>query len=111
MKMIIFSTKDDTQDIIKTKIETKVKSKTDGEKSVKRLCGWSKTHGDNNIYTRIKNECKECHEEFRNKITLTTHSYSNNRRYLENTEYFDINSSQNMKEFYITDKAGNYIET
>ena len=30
--------------------------------------------------------------------------------YLENTEYFDINSSQNMREFYITDKAGNYIE-
>ena len=30
-------------------------------------------------------------------------------RYLENTEYFDINCSQNMKEFYITDKAGNYI--
>ena len=30
-------------------------------------------------------------------------------RYLENTEYFDINCSQNMKEFYITDKAVNYI--
>ena len=30
--------------------------------------------------------------------------------YLENTEYFDITSSQNMREFYITDKAGNYIE-
>ena len=62
------------------------------------------------IYTRIKYECKEFHEDFRNKIALTTHSYSHNRKYLENTKYFDINSSQNMKEFYITDKAGNYIE-
>ena len=69
-----------------------------------------KNHGDNNIYTRIKYECKECHEEFRNKIALTTHSSSHNRKYLENTEYFDINSSQNMRELYITDKAGNYIE-
>ena len=77
---------------------------------VEPLCGWSKTHGDNNIYTRIKYECKECHEEFRNKIALTTHSYSHNRKSLENTEYFDINSSQNMREVHITDKAGNYIE-
>ena len=30
--------------------------------------------------------------------------------YLENTEDFDINSIQNMSEFYITDKGGNYIE-
>ena len=30
--------------------------------------------------------------------------------YLENTEDFDINSSQNMREIYITDKGGNYIE-
>ena len=30
--------------------------------------------------------------------------------YLENTEDFDINSSQNMREFYIMDKGGNYIE-
>ena len=30
--------------------------------------------------------------------------------YLENTDDFDINSSQNMREFYITDKGGNYIE-
>ena len=30
--------------------------------------------------------------------------------YLENTEDFNINSSQNMREFYITDKGGNYIE-
>ena len=48
--------------------------------------------------------------EFRKKTALTTHSYSHNRKYLENTEYFDINSSQNMKEFYIADKAGNCIE-
>ena len=44
------------------------------------------------------------------KIALATHSYSHNSKYLENTEDFDINSSQNMGEFYITDKGGNYIE-
>ena len=70
----------------------------------------TKTKRDDNIYTRIKFECKECHEEFRSKVALTTHSYSHNRKYLENTEDFDINSSQNMREFYITDKGGNYIE-
>ena len=32
------------------------------------------------------------------------------RKYLENTEDFDINSSQNMREFYIIDKGGNYID-
>ena len=84
-----------TQDNIKTKTETKAKTKTDT---------------DDNIYTRIKFECIECHEEFRNKIALTTHSYSHNRMYLENTEDFDRNSSQNIREFYITDKGGNYIE-
>ena len=30
--------------------------------------------------------------------------------YLEKTEDLDINSSQNMRKFYITDKDGNYIE-
>ena len=81
------STKTQTKDIIKTKTK----------------------HNDN-IYTRIKFECKECHEEFRSRVALTTHSYSHNRMYLDNTEDFDINSSQNMREFYITDKVGNYIE-
>ena len=92
-----------TKNIIKTKTETKAKTKTDSEtsvnlqkNSVEPLRGWSKIHGDNNIYTRIKYECKKCHEEFRNEIALTTHSYSNNLKYLENTECFDINSSQNM---------------
>ena len=79
--------------IIKTKPATKPKTKTEED-----------------ISTRFKYECKECHEEFRNKIALTTHSYSHNRRSLENTEDFDINSSQNMREFYITDKGANYIE-
>ena len=86
-----------TKDIIKTTIQTETKAKT-------------KTDTDDNIYTRIRYECKERDEEFRNKIALTTHSYSHNRKYLENTEYFDINSSQNMREFYITDEGGNYIE-
>ena len=45
-----------------------------------------------------------------NKIASTTPSYSHNRKYLENTQDFDINYSQNMKEFHIIDKAGNYIE-
>ena len=64
----ILKPKDKTKDTIKTKTETKAKSKTDSETSVKPLRGLSKTHGDNNIYTRIKYECKECHEEFRNKL-------------------------------------------
>ena len=105
----ILKPKDNTKDI-KTKTETKANTKTDCETLVKPLRGWSKTHGDNNIYTRNKYECKECHEEFRKKIALTTHSYCHNCKYLENTEYFYINSSQNMRDFYITDKAGNYIE-
>ena len=77
----------------------------------------TKANTENNIYSKIRSakpfhgyESKECHEEFRNKLALTTHSYSHNRKYLENTEDFDINSSQNMREFYITDKGGNYIE-
>ena len=84
---------DEDDYIIKTKPATKPKTKT-----------------EEYIYTRFKYECKECHEEFRNKIALTTHSYSHNRKYLENTEDFDINSIQNMRAFYITDKGGNYIE-
>ena len=79
---------------------------SDGEKYIIK----TKTKTEDSIYSKIKYECKECHEEFRNKIALTTHSYSHNRKYLENTEAFDINSSQNMREFYITDKVGNYIE-
>ena len=70
----------------------------------------TKTKPDDNVYTRIKFECKEGHEEFRSKVALSTHSYSHNRMYLENTEDFDINSSQNMREFYITNKGGNYLE-
>ena len=93
--------KDYIKDIIKTKPITKPKTKTeDGPEAMLR----------HKTYSRIKYECKECQAEFKNKIALTTHSYSHNRKFLENTGYFDINSSQNMKEFYITDKTGNYIE-
>ena len=95
---------DEDDYIIKTRAKTKTETK-------------SETETEEDIYTRIKSakpfhgyECKECHEEFRSKVALTTHSYSHNRMYLENTEDFDINSSQNMREFYITDKGGNYIE-
>ena len=92
--------KDNTKDIIKAKPATKSKTKTEEDihnrnKSAKPFHGF---------------ECKESHEQFRNKIALTTHSYGHNRMYLENTEDFDMNSSQNMREFYITDKGGNYIE-
>ena len=73
---------------------------------------------ENNIFFKIRSakffqgyECKECHEAFKNKIALTTHSYSHNRKYLENTEDFDIKSSQNMREFYITDKVGITLKT
>ena len=70
----------------------------------------TKTKPHDNIYTRFKFECKECPEIFRSKVALTTLSYSHNRMYLENREDFDMNSSQNMKELYITEKGGNYIE-
>ena len=43
-----------------------------------------------NIYSKIKFICNGCIEEF--KIALTAHSYSHNRKYLENTEYFDRSS-------------------
>ena len=71
----------------------------------------TETETENIIYSKIRFICKEYHEEFRNNIALTTHSYCQyNRKCLENTEDFDVNSSQNMREFYITDKGGNYIE-
>ena len=82
-----------TKDIFKTKPSTKPKTET-----------------EDSIYGRFSFESKECHETFRNETNLTIHSYSHNRKYLENKEYFVINSSQNMKDFYNTDKAGNYIE-
>ena len=106
---------DEDDDIIKTKskTETKTKSKTKSktETKTKSETGTeTETETENNIYSKIMFICKECHEEFRSKVARTTHSYSHNRMYLENTEDFDINSSQNMREFYITDKDGNYIE-
>ena len=101
LKLIEYNTKD----IIKTKPITKPKPKTEHGPEAKLR---------HSIYSRIKFECKECHAEFKNKKALTIHSCSHNRKYLENTEYFSTNSSQNMKDIYIyiyiTDKAGNYIE-
>ena len=85
-------TKDNTKVITKTKPSTK-----------------AKTTAEHNIFTRTKFECKKCHEAFRKKA-LNTHLYSHNGLHLENTKHFDINSGHIMKEFYITDKAGNYIE-
>ena len=77
---------DEDDYIIKTKskTETKTKSETGTE---------TETEIENNIYSKIRFICKECHEEFRSKVALTTHSYSHNRMYLENKEDFDINSS------------------
>ena len=67
---------DNTEDLIKTKLITKPKTKKeDGLEAMLR----------HSICSGIKYECKECHVEFRNKIALTTHSYSHNRKYLENT--------------------------
>ena len=40
---------------------------------------------DDSIYSKINFRCEESNEEFKNKIALTTHSYSHNRKYLENT--------------------------
>ena len=40
----------------------------------------TKPKAEDRIYSKIKYECKECHEQFRNKIGLTTHSYSHNRK-------------------------------
>ena len=98
---LITQPQDNTKDIIKTKPITNPRTKTeDGPEAMLR----------HNIYSGTKYECNECHADFRNKIALATHSYSHNCKYLANTEYIDINSSQNMKEFYITDNAGNYIE-
>ena len=79
-------TKDNTKDIINLKPELQPKHK-------------------DNIYSGINYECKKCNKEFRNEIALTRHLYSQNCKYLENAEYFHMNSIQNMTEFYITDKA------
>ena len=87
--------KDNIKDIIKTKSTTKANPPTKPK---------------DNISSKIKFRCQKCNEEFKSKIALTTHLYSHNRKYLENTKYYHKNSSQNMKEFYITDEAGNYIE-
>ena len=89
--------------IIKTRAKTKTKTKSETETE-------TETETENKIISKIRFICKECHEEFRSKVALTTHSYSHNRMYLENTEDFDISSSHNMIEFYNTDKSGNYIE-
>ena len=87
--------KDNIKDIIKTKPTNEANPSTKPK---------------DNIYSRIKYECKESNAEFKNKIALTTHSYSHNGRYQENTEYFDINSSQNMKEIYILIKLQNTLK-
>ena len=92
---------DEDDYIIKTRAKTKAKTKSEAE---------TETENENNVYSKIRFIFKECHEEFISKVALTTHSYSHNRMYLENTEDFDINSSQNMREFDITDKSVNYIE-
>ena len=92
---------DDDDYIIKTNAKTESKTKIKTETEIET---------ENNIYSKIRFICKECHEEFRSKVALTTHSYSHNRKYLENTEDFDINSNQNMREFYIKDKSRNYID-
>ena len=41
-------------------------------------------------------------------IAINTQLFSNNRKHLENTEDYDKNSSQNMREFFFTDMYENY---
>ena len=94
---------DEDDYIIKTRAETKTETKSETETE-------TEIETENNIYSKIRFICTECDEEFRSKVALTSHSYSHNRMYRENTEDFHINSSQDMREFYITDKGGNYIE-
>ena len=53
---------DEDDYIIKTRAKTKTETK-------------SETETKNNIYSKIRFICKECHEEFRSKVALTTHSY------------------------------------
>ena len=84
---------DEDDYIIKTRAKTKTETKSETETEI-------------NIYSKIRSAnpfhgfiCKECHEEFRSKVALTTHSYSQYRMYLENIEDVDINSSQNMRKF------------
>ena len=63
----------------------------------------SKTKTEDDIYSRIKYNCKECNEIFRNKIApLITLSYSRNKKNLENTKDYEIRPSLNMREFCIT---------
>ena len=74
---LVPQSKNNTKNIIKTKPITKPKTKTeDGLEAMLR----------HSIYSGIKHECKECHAELRNELVLNTHSYSHNRKYLENTE-------------------------
>ena len=96
-------TKPKTETTPKTEIKTETEPKRKTETKAKSLT-------EDNIYTRIKYENKECNETFRSKVPLTSHSYSHNRNFLEDTEDHDINSTLNMRNFFITDKAGNYIE-
>ena len=71
---------DEDDYIMKIRAKTKTETKSESET-------------ENNIYSKIRFICKECHEKFRSKVALTTHSYIHNRMYLENTKDFDINSS------------------
>ena len=101
----------DDEDETENKTETETKTETIRKTETKvETVTKAKNETDDNIYTRNKYKCYECNETFRSKVALTTHTYSHNQNYLEATEDLDINTSLNMREFYITHKAGNYIE-
>ena len=102
-----------------TKTETKIKTETKPKAQTRTITESkpktetmtkSEIETDDNIYVRINYDCRECNEIFRSKVALTNQSDSHNRNCLEDTEGYDINSSLSMRQFYITDKAGNYIE-
>ena len=93
---------DEGEDSLIYKAELKTVNKT---KTVTK----AKIKTDHMISTRIKSakplreyKCKECQKYLRKSVALTTHTHIHTRKYLEDTEDYDINSSLNMREFYIT---------
>ena len=71
------------QDIIKTKPTTEANLPTKPKVGPETMLMLR-----HKIYSEIMFRCEECNEKFKNKIALATNSYSQNRKYLENTEYF-----------------------
>ena len=82
---LVPKTKTKTETNCTTKAEDEAKAETKAKAEAKGNSALV-SQPENNIYPRTKFRCEECNGDFRNKIALTTHSYSHNRKYLENTE-------------------------